>query len=74
LAVGDIGFQKKCLEKMRDFHQQGVTTVIISHSLDLINSFCQKVYLLDSGQIRSKGPVKKVINDYQKLLAQKAYV
>lgn len=68
LAVGDIGFQKKCLEKMRAFHKEGVTIIIISHALELVSSFCQKVILLSNGKIIEMGQTAKVVKKYQKLM------
>lgn len=71
LAVGDIGFQKKCLNKMRSFHEQGITIVIISHALDLISNFCQKVILLNRGEIDSIGKPDQIISKYNKLINAK---
>lgn len=68
LAVGDIGFQEKCLEKMRAFHKEGVTIIIISHALELVSSFCQKVILLSNGKIIEMGQTAKVVKKYQKLM------
>lgn len=69
LAVGDIGFQKKCLDKMREFHQRGVTIIIISHSMDIVNSFCQRAILIFDGKIKSEGNPEKVVNVYQRLVS-----
>ncbi|MDD2823054.1 MAG: ABC transporter ATP-binding protein [Candidatus Daviesbacteria bacterium] len=68
LAVGDAGFQKKCLEKMKEFHDKGVTIIIISHSADLIKSFCKKAILINHGKIVVIDSVEKVINKYSKLI------
>lgn len=68
LAVGDISFQKKCLDKMMDFHKEGITVVIISHSLDLVSNFCQKVILIKDGKLDCIGKPEKIINRYKKLM------
>lgn len=68
LAVGDIKFQKKCLEKMRSFHKSGVTIILISHSLDLVSSFSEKVFFVHDGQILDSGLPKKVINKYTEFM------
>ena len=68
LAVGDIGFQKKCLDKMRFFHDRGTTIVIISHSMELVSSFCQRIILLNNGKIDSIGGPGKIIAKYNKLM------
>lgn len=69
LAVGDIAFQKKCLDKMTSFHKQGVTVVIISHSLDLVSNFCQKVILIKNGKLDAVGKPEKIIDRYKKLMS-----
>lgn len=68
LAVGDIVFQKKCLDKMWQFHHSGITIVIISHALDLIQSFCQRAILLHNGKIVTSGIPNKVIEKYKRSL------
>lgn len=68
LAVGDIGFQKKCLEKMEEFHQKGVTIVVVTHSMETINKFCERVVLVNNGKIIAEGKPNKIIDKYIKLL------
>lgn len=51
LAVGDAAFQKKCLEKMKEFHEKGITIIFISHSMDLVENFCERKILIDRGKI-----------------------
>ncbi len=64
LAVGDTAFQKKCLEKMHQFHQQKVTIVIVSHSLQLVQDFCERVILVQKGKIVGIGSPDKMIKKY----------
>lgn len=66
LAVGDVPFQQKCLEKIKQFHQAGATIVLVSHSMELIKSFCQRVYFLQNGTIRASGNPERVVNIYLK--------
>ncbi|MFA5933075.1 MAG: ABC transporter ATP-binding protein [Microgenomates group bacterium] len=68
LSVGDIGFQKKCLDKMKEFHKNGVTVIVISHSPDLIKSFCKKVFLINQGKIIGVGLTENIIKKYNKLI------
>lgn len=68
LAVGDNAFQKKCLKKMEEFHKNGITIVLISHSLDLVNSFCQRAILINKGKIIKDEIASKAIKDYSRLL------
>jgi lipopolysaccharide transport system ATP-binding protein len=47
LAVGDMEFQQKCLDKFREFKKEEKSIVLVSHSMDLVRSFCEKaLYLL----------------------------
>jgi ABC-type polysaccharide/polyol phosphate transport system ATPase subunit len=66
LAVGDANFQKKCLEKMKEFHNKGVTVVIISHSTDLIKEFCKKTLIISHGKVVGSGYTEKIIQQYIK--------
>jgi lipopolysaccharide transport system ATP-binding protein len=51
LAVGDAAFQKKCLRKMGDISGQGRTVVLVSHNMASIQALCQRVLLLQNGQL-----------------------
>ncbi len=64
LAVGDVPFQKKCLLKMQEFRRDGVTTVFVSHNLDDVRRICDRVALLDQGQLLSLGRPDQVFADY----------
>lgn len=64
LAVGDKNFQEKCLLKMEEFAKGAKSIVFISHNLEAIRKICNKVILLDQGQIKTSGNPKKVIQTY----------
>jgi len=64
LSVGDTRFQEKCLERMFGFQSQGTTIVFVSHSLAMVESFCDQVLWLDGGQARALGPAAEVIDLY----------
>lgn len=65
LAVGDLEFQKKCVQKMEELSiGQGRTVVFVSHNLDSIRNFCQQSILLHEGQVVSKGETGMVIQEY----------
>ncbi|MGA2628268.1 MAG: ABC transporter ATP-binding protein [Candidatus Bathyarchaeia archaeon] len=55
LAVGDLEFQEKCLEKFRQFKKEGKTIVLVSHSLKLITDFCEKGLYLLNGETKAFG-------------------
>ena len=52
LAVGDVNFQSKCFERLHDLKAQGVTIVIVSHSMSQIQSICDKVVWIEKGNIK----------------------
>ncbi len=68
LAVGDENFQRKCLDKVKSFQQEGRTIVFVSHSADLVRSVCDRAYVLDHGKVVGGGPTAEAISilrDYQ---------
>lgn len=71
LAVGDENFQKKCLQKINGFKNEGKTIVIVSHDLGTIENICDRVFLLDNGMIFSEGSPVDVISEYHKILYEK---
>lgn len=66
LAVGDSKFQQKCLNKMEEFKKQGVTIVFVSHSMEQIKSFCNRVIWLKEGKVKWDGDVNEGIARYLK--------
>ncbi len=68
LAVGDAVFAEKCLAKVREFQERGVTVVIVSHSLDTIKGFCGRAILLDHGRLFEDGRPGDVIGRYWELV------
>ncbi|MBD3282589.1 MAG: ATP-binding cassette domain-containing protein [Candidatus Portnoybacteria bacterium] len=65
LAVGDVRFQKKCLDKMNNITKEGNQTILfVSHNMGAIQNLCKKSILLDSGKIKMIGETNKVIEKY----------
>jgi lipopolysaccharide transport system ATP-binding protein len=64
LAVGDINFQKKCLDRMMGFKKTGVTIVFVSHSMEDIKRICDRVIWIDSHHIKMIGPPQEVVENY----------
>lgn len=69
LSVGDVGFQKKCFERMANFRNSGATVLIVSHSIDQVRSFCERALWLDRGEIKMLGATDDVLNAYQQAIA-----
>ena len=68
LAVGDAAFQEKCLAKMHEFQSQGVTIVLVSHSMELVERFCQRAMLIDGGHFLNEGSPQAVIPRYLEMV------
>ena len=64
LAVGDAGFQKKCLGKMEDVAKGGRTVVFVSHNMAAMQGLCSKCCLLKGGQLVAEGLPGTVIEQY----------
>ena len=60
LSVGDVGFQQKCTERMNGFREQGVTFVLVSHSLESIAALCDRALWIDHGRVLADGPAAQV--------------
>ena len=64
LAVGDEGFTHKCLDKFGEFKRRGKTILLVTHSLNLVERFCDEAVWLDAGRKRLDGDPKRVIDAY----------
>ena len=69
LSVGDVAFQKKCLEKFEEFRQRGKTVIYVSHNLETIKSYCTKAIWLEKGKIAGIGDPEDVIEEYYREIA-----
>jgi len=64
-AGGDIDFQEKSIKKMEEFIKEGATVVLVSHRLDLIEKYCNRVMLIENGKIIKTGSPSKIIEYYK---------
>jgi len=64
LAVGDFGFQQKCYTHINRLKQKGTTIIIVSHNFSQIGQSCDRVILLNNGNIITTGNPSDVINEY----------
>lgn len=64
LAVGDAGFQKKCLGKMGEVAKEGRTVLFVSHNMAAVQQLCSRALLLDKGSLIKEGEVAEVIGHY----------
>jgi ABC-type polysaccharide/polyol phosphate transport system ATPase subunit len=64
LAVGDQGFTLKCLDKFAEFRRRNKTILLVTHTLDLVEKFCDQALWLDKGKTRAEGDPKRVVAAY----------
>lgn len=64
LAVGDIRFQEKCLERLSEFKRAEVTTIIVSHDMSSIKGLCDRVMWLENGKVKMVGGPEEVVYAY----------
>jgi lipopolysaccharide transport system ATP-binding protein len=64
LAVGDIGFQQKCVARLRRLRDAGLTMLFVSHSPDAVRSICNTALFLSEGQAVFHGPAERAVNMY----------
>jgi lipopolysaccharide transport system ATP-binding protein len=64
LSVGDMAFQQKSLQKMRNVAKGGATVVFVSHNLKAVSDLCERTILLDAGSIVADGPTSEVVQTY----------
>ena len=55
LAVGDMEFRRKCLDRFKEFKNQGRTIVLVSHDMNLVTEFCEDAIFLSQGEIAASG-------------------
>ncbi|SDQ37253.1 lipopolysaccharide transport system ATP-binding protein [Pseudoxanthomonas sp. CF385] len=65
LAVGDIRFQMKCLEKIEQLRAGGTTILFVSHSLEQVKRFCQTAIWLEAGKVKLHGDANFVTDCFR---------
>lgn len=71
LAVGDSYFQHKCFDRIRQFKKLGTSILLVTHSLGEVRSLCERVILLDKGEVLKDGAPDEVVDYYNALIAAK---
>lgn len=71
LAVGDVAFQAKCFNRLREIKKAGTTIVIVSHSLSQIEQICERSIWIHDGEIREEGAPRIVDPKYMAYMSRK---
>ena len=70
LSVGDETFANKCIDRMRDFQEQGKTIFFVSHATGQIRQFCNKAVWVQYGEMKQFGDMKDVVKSYAEFVNQ----
>ena len=68
LSVGDVFFQSKCYHNFEEFKKQGKTILFVSHDLGSVSKYCDRVILLNQGEMLDEGTPKAMVDMYKQLL------
>lgn len=68
LAVGDLGFQEKCMDRIKQMKAEGRTLLFVSHAEDTIRQLCDRCIWLHQGHLRMDGPTDDVLTAYGEML------
>lgn len=69
LAVGDLAFQQRCLERIHELARGGTGILLVTHDLQAVQTLCRHAYLLDGGRIAAQGAPADVVAAYQANMA-----
>lgn len=69
LAVGDLAFQVKSFERMREMQSEGTTVVVVTHNLQAMEVLCTRGVVLERGTLRHDGTVRDAVGHYHRLLS-----
>lgn len=64
LAVGDLGFQMKCIERLQKLKAAGTTIVVVTHNMQTLNQMCERAIHLNRGVVLFDGPTDQAISNY----------
>lgn len=69
LSVGDIYFQHKCFERIKEFKNQGTTIIFVSHDRAAVIAICTRAILINSGELEMDGDAESVLDYYNAMLS-----
>jgi lipopolysaccharide transport system ATP-binding protein len=70
LGVGDMAFQAKCVDRMKEFAAQGVAIVFVSHNLQAVANLCPNAVLMEAGQVAAAGDSQSVLSQFVRAVNQ----
>ena len=64
LAVGDIEFQRKCMDEINRLNKNGTTIVFVSHNVAAVRNLCERAMFLNNGEVMAIGDAEEVVDNY----------
>jgi ABC-2 type transport system ATP-binding protein len=74
LAVGDEPFQRKCLDRIKQFQQDGRTIILVTHSLEQVRQMCDRVVLLNAGSVVVDGSPGEAVRHFREANSERDHV
>jgi ABC-type polysaccharide/polyol phosphate transport system ATPase subunit len=72
LSVGDAAFQYKCLKRISELQEKGMSIMFVTHDTGAVRTLCDRVFWLDSGNLITQGPAIEIADQYDSYMRQKA--
>ncbi len=68
LGVGDMGFVRKCVERLERFKKEGKTIVVVTHEMNTVKHWCDQSVRLHEGRVMATGDPDEIVDAYTKLV------
>lgn len=65
IAVGDVNFRQKCLQRIKEMSDEGRTVIFVSHNLETLRELCPRTIIMNHGRIQQDGPTAEILENYQ---------
>jgi len=70
LSVGDLAFQRKCLDRIDEFKASGCAILYVSHDVETVGDFCDEAIWVHFGKLMAKGPARDVVRQYTEFMSE----
>ncbi len=70
-ATGDLAFQRKAEQRIKDFIQRARAVIMVGHDLDFLSTFSSRMLWLEKGELRAQGPPMEIIGQYRREMERK---
>ncbi len=65
IAVGDVNFREKCLQRIKEMSDEGRTVIFVSHNLETLRELCPRTIVMNHGHIQHDGPTAEILENYE---------